>query len=150
MSNTIEIDLDDYLTLEERKEMARDVFKAACARQTQADFERIISNSAYYLVGDAVNQHFNGEIVEILKANTIKVVNNLSSTTVFSPPNAWGRSESKGFTHLQEAVDELQPEINKRVREVIASYNSEELREMIERQVGEAIINKLTSRSDES
>ncbi len=144
MTNTIEIDLNDYLTYDDRKEMARDVFRAACARQTQADFERIISNSAYFLVADLVNQHFSGEMVEILKAKTIHVIENLSSHTVFYPPSAWDRAASKGFEHLQTLLDEQKPLIADRLKTVIANYNSDDLREMVERQVGQAIINKLT------
>lgn len=144
MTNTIEINLNDYISEEDRRQVARDVFKAECARHAQADFERILSNSAYFMVGDLVNQHFDGSMIEVLKANAIRVINNLSSVTVFSPPSAWDRAASKGFTFMQEALEELKPAIHKRVHEVIAGYNSEDLREIIERQVGEAIIAKLT------
>lgn len=144
MNSKIEIDLNDYLTEEDRTQMAREAFKEACARHTQKDFERIISNSAYFMVGDLVDQHFDGTMVEVLKANAIKVINGLSSSTVFSPPSAWDRAASKGFTFMQESLEELKPEIRNRVHEVIASYSSDDLRELIERQVGEAIIAKLT------
>lgn len=144
MPSTIEIDLNDYITEDERKQMARDVFKAECARHVQADFERVLSNSAYYMVGELVDQHFDGSMVEVLKAKAIQVIKGLSSSTVFSPPSAWDRAASKGFTFMQESLEELKPAIHKRVQEVIATYNSEELRELIERQVGEAIIAKLT------
>lgn len=144
MTNTIEIDLNDYLTEDERKEIALDVFRSACARQTQGEFERIISNSAYFLVSDLVDQHFSGGMVEVLKAKTIHVIENLSSHTVFSPPSAWDRAASKGFEHLQALLDEQKPLIADRLKTVIANYNSEDLREMVERQVGQVIINKLT------
>lgn len=149
MSSTIEIDLNDYITEDERKQMARDVFKVECARHVQKDFERILSNSAYYMVGELVDQHFDGCMVEVLKANAIKVINGLSSSTVFSPPSAWERAASKGFEHMQSAIDDFKPEIYARVHEVIASYNSDDLRELIERQVGEAIIAKLTKSDDD-
>lgn len=145
MNNCIEIDLNEYLSEDERKQIAREEFRNQCARISQKDFERIISNSAYYMVGETVDAHFDGGMVEVLKANAIKVIKNLSSSTVFSPPSAWDRASSKGFDHMQAALDELKPMIQARVAELIASYNSEELREIIERQVGEAIISKLTS-----
>lgn len=144
MTNAIEIDLNDYITEDERKEMARDVFKAACARQTQAEFERILSKSAYHMVGDLVDQHFEGSMVEVLKGNAIKVINSLSSHTVFSPPSAWDRSSSKGFDHLQSLLDEQKPLIAKRLTDLISTLDGDYLREMIERQVGDAIIAKLT------
>lgn len=143
MSSTF--DVASYLTEEEMKRIASEEFRAVCARSSKENFERIISNSAYYMVGEAVDAHFDGGMVELLKANAIKVIKNLSSSTVFSPPNAWDRASSKGFDHMQSALDELKPMIQSRVAELIAGYNSEDLRELIERQIGDAIMNKLTS-----
>ncbi|MBP5060408.1 hypothetical protein [Pseudomonas chlororaphis] len=144
-NNQITLSIDDYLSEAEKKQIVADAFRAEAARHSQEDFERIISNSAYHLVSEAVDTHFDGGMVEVLTANAIKVINNLSSTTVFSPPNAWDRAASKGFEHLQAALDDLKPLIRGRVSELIASYDSAHMSEMIERQVGEAIIRKLTA-----
>ncbi|KAF1004396.1 MAG: hypothetical protein GAK36_00065 [Pseudomonas sp.] len=143
--NQITLSIDDYLSEDEKKRIAIDAFRAAAACRSQQDFERIISNSAYDLVAKVVDAHFEGSMVETLKSKAIGVINNLSPLTVFSPPNAWDRAASKGFEHLQAALDDLQPLIHSRVSELIASYDSEHLNEMIERQVGEAIIRKLTA-----
>jgi uncharacterized membrane-anchored protein YjiN (DUF445 family) len=139
------INFDDYISEAEKKQIVIDAFRAEASRHSQKDFERIISNSAYHMVGEVVDAHFDGGMVELLKANAIKVINSLSSSTVFSPPNAWDRASSKGFDHMQSALEELKPMIHQRVAELISNYNSEELRELIERQVGEAIIKKLTA-----
>jgi hypothetical protein len=142
-TETVTFNVSDYLSEDEMKNIAAQEFRAACANSSSKNFERIISNSAYDLVGELVDQHFDGKLVEVLKANTIKVIEGLSSHTVFSPPSAWDRAASKGFEHLQSLLDENKPMIEHRLRSIIANYNSEELREMVERQVGEAIIAKL-------
>ncbi|MFV3380328.1 hypothetical protein [Pseudomonas sp. NY15354] len=139
------INVDDYLSESDKRRIVTDAFSAAAASHAQKDFERIISNSAYYLVGDIVDQHFDGNMVATLKDKAISVINNLSSTTVFSPPNAWDRAASKGFEHMQSALDELKPMIHQRVHDLIARYSSEELRSLIEEQIGDAIIKKLTA-----
>lgn len=139
------INVDDYLSESDKRRIVTDAFSAAAAAHAQKDFERIISNSAYYLVGEIVDQHFDGNMVATLKDKAISVINNLSSSTVFSPPNAWDRAASKGFEHMQSALDELKPMIHQRVHELIARYNSEELRSLIEEQIGDAIIKKLTA-----
>ncbi|AGA72935.1 MULTISPECIES: hypothetical protein [Pseudomonas] len=139
------INVDDYLSESDKRRIVTDAFSAAAAAHAQKDFERIISNSAYYLVGEIVDQHFDGNMVATLKDKAISVINNLSSSTVFSPPNAWDRAASKGFEHMQSALDELKPMIHQRVHDLIARYNSEELRSLIEEQIGDAIIKKLTS-----
>lgn len=139
------INVDDYLSESDKRRIVTDAFSAAAAAHAQKDFERIISNSAYYLVGEIVDQHFDGNMVATLKDKAISVINNLSSSTVFSPPDAWDRAASKGFEHMQSALDELKPMIHQRVHDLIARYNSEELRSLIEDQIGDAIIKKLTS-----
>lgn len=139
------INVDDYLSESDKRRIVTDAFSAAAAAHSQKDFERIISNSAYYLVGEIVDQHFDGNMVATLKDKAISVINNLSSSTVFSPPNAWDRAASKGFEHMQSALDELKPMIHQRVHDLIARYSSEELRSLIEEQIGDAIIKKLTA-----
>lgn len=139
------INVDDYLSESDKRRIVTDAFSAAAAAHAQKDFERIISNSAYYLVGEIVDQHFDGNMVATLKDKAISVINNLSSSTVFSPPNAWDRAASKGFEHMQSALDDLKPMIHQRVHDLIARYNSEELRSLIEEQIGDAIIKKLTA-----
>ena len=141
----ITLNVDDFLSESEKKQIVSDAFRAEASRKSAEDFERIISNSAYHLVSAAVDAHFDGKMVEVLKASTIKVIENLSTHTVFSPPNAWDRAASKGFEHLQSSLDDLKPAIQARVAELIASYDSGYLGEMIERQVGEAILRKLTA-----
>lgn len=145
MSNKTTFNVSDYLDESDMKQIATEEFRSVCAKSSKENFERIISNSAYHLVGELVDQHFDGELIETLKVNAIKVVNSLSSSTVFSPPNAWDRQASKGFEHMQSALDELKPEIHVRVKQVIASYSSEDLRELIESQVSAAIMAKLAS-----
>lgn len=137
------INVDDYLSESDKRRIVTDAFSAAAAAHAQKDFERIISNSAYYLVGEIVDQHFDGNMVATLKEKAISVINNLSSSTVFSPPNAWDRAASKGFEHMQSALDELKPLIHQRVHDLIARYNSDELCSLIEEQISEAIIAKL-------
>jgi hypothetical protein len=139
----ITVNIDDYLDESQKRAIVADAFRAAASQHAIKDFERIISNSAYYLVGDIVDQHFEGRMIETLKGKTIEVINKLSSTTVFSPPNAWDREASKGWQQMQSAIEELKPMIHQRVSEIIANYNSEELRRLIEEQISEAIIKKL-------
>jgi len=136
--------VSDYLSEEDMKRIATEEFRAACGRSSKENFDRIISNSAYYLVGDLVDEHFSGDMVETLKAKTIEVINGLSSHTVFSPPSAWDRAASKGFEHLQTLLDEQKPLIAERLTDLISTLDSGDLREMVGRQVGEAIIAKLT------
>lgn len=141
----ITLNVDEYLSESEKRQIVADAFRSVAAKTAQKDFERIISNSAYYMVGEIVDQHFDGNMVATLKAKTISVINTLSSTTVFSPPNAWDREASKGWQQMQQAIEHLKPMIHQRVSDIIADYDHSALRDLIETQVGEAIIKKLTA-----
>lgn len=141
----ITVDIDDYLDESQKRVIVAEAFRRASAQHAQKDFERIISNSAYYLVGEIVDEHFDGRMVEFLKAKTIDVINKLSSSTVFSPPNAWDREASKGWQQMQQAIEDLKPMIHQRVSDIIDDYDHSALRDLIETQVGEAIIKKLQS-----
>lgn len=141
----MQFNVEQYLSEDEMKDIARQAFRESCAASCKENFERIISNSAYYLVGDIVDQNFDGRLVEVLKGKTIEVISKLSSATVFSPPNAWDREASKGWSQMQQALEELKPMIHQRVSDIIADYDQSALRDLIETQVGEAIIKKLTA-----
>ena len=67
------INVDDYLSESDKRRIVTDAFSAAAAAHAQKDFERIISNSAYYLVGEIVDQHFDGSMVATLKDKAISV-----------------------------------------------------------------------------
>ncbi|WP_419204358.1 hypothetical protein [Bordetella trematum] len=141
----ITINIDDYLSDEEKRQIARDEFRAACDRRSATDFERILSNAAYDLVRKEVDAAFDGDMVDTVRAQTVKVINGLSSHTVFSPPNAWDRSASKGYTYLQEAIEAARPAIAERVLAIIDTMSAVDLRERIEDLVCDAIIGKLTA-----
>lgn len=141
----ITINIDDYLGEEEKRQIARDEFRAACARRSAADFERILSNAAYDLVRKEVDDAFDGDMADTVRAQAVKVINGLSSHTVFSPPNSWDRNASKGYTYLQEAVEAARPLMVERVLTIIDTMSAVDLRERIEDLVCDAIIGKLTA-----
>ncbi len=144
----ITINIDDYLGEEEKRQIARDEFRAACARRSAADFERILSNAAYELVRKEVDAVFDGGMVETVRANAIKVINQLSSYSVFTPPSPWDREASKGWTYLQQAVEEAKPVMAARVLEIVTQMDADYLRSMIDGLIGDVIVSKLTAPSE--
>lgn len=140
----VTINIDDYLTDEDRREIAKEEFRAICRRRSQVDFERILSNSAYDLVRREVDAVFDGKMAETVQANAVKIINNLSSYTIFSPPNAWDKQATKGWELLQSAIEAARPEINERVLAIVAELNADELRERLDGVIGDVIVSRLT------
>ena len=138
------IDLDDYVSEEEKKAIAIEEFRRVAAKKCELDFERILSNASYSLVQKVVDDAFDGGMVATVKAKSIEIINALSSFTVFKKPDAWDRGESKGWSHLQAAIDEAKPVIQERVNAVIADLSDEDLRELISDRITDAVLSKLS------
>lgn len=112
---TININIDDYISEAERKEIARDCFRQICLDKFKDDHERIFSNAAHHIVMDEVSRAFDGKHVEHLKCKTIEVINGLSAFTVFDKGSAYSH-EGAGYAALKLAVHENQKHLNERGR----------------------------------
>lgn len=145
MSKTVEIDIDDFVTESDKRQIARDAFRQMCVATSQKDFERILSNAGYNMVKEEVDLVFDGEMATAVRNNAIKVINSLTAHTVFKKADAWDRDESKAWRHLQVAMDDLQPVIAQRVTEIIQGMTRDDLHELIQQQISVAIIDKLTA-----
>lgn len=138
------INIDDYLTEEDRRQIARDEFRAACARRSHADFERILSNAAYDLVQKEVDAAFDGNMAEIIRSKSTEIIKGLTGFSVFRAPSAYDKEASKAWQYMQEAIEAARPVLHERMLAIVAEMDHDELRASIDRQIGEVIINKLT------
>lgn len=141
------INIDDYLGEEEKGQIARQEFRAACARRCATDFERILSNAAYELVQKEVDAAFDGNMADVVRTKAVEVINKLSDFTVFRRPDAWDRESSKGWTYLQEAIEAAKPVMAERVLAIIAELDGDDLRGRLDGLIGDVIVSKLTAPS---
>lgn len=138
------IDINDYISEADKRELARQAFRDAAARTSAADFERILSNAAYALARAEVDAAFNGNMVQVVREKALEVIKGMTALTVFKRADAWERGESNGWKILQQTVAESQPLITARVHEVIAAIDKEQLRAEIGERIASAILEKLT------
>ena len=143
---TIEIELDAYLSDADKREVCTEAFRAAVTKRTEKDFERILSNAGYHLVSAQVDAAMGGDMQAVIASNAVKVINKLCTFTVFGKPDAWGREASRGWVHLQAAMDEAAPAIRARVLEIVANLDEETLREIIVDNLAASIMEKLQSK----
>lgn len=144
-TNTITVNISDYLSDDDMRQIAIEQFRAVAAQKACKDFERILDNAAYELVRREVDSVFDGGMAETVKAKAIEVIGNLSTFTVFKKPDVWDRGSSKAWDHLQAAMDGAQPAISDRVQEIVSSLDRDYLYDLICEKVGVAIMDKLTS-----
>ena len=98
------IQVEDYLTEEEKRQIAIEVFTEQCRKRTAEDFERIITNSAYHAVWAAVDEFLDGNATDMLREKVVNVINDLSFFAVFAKPNAWDRVENQAYGVLMDSV----------------------------------------------
>lgn len=143
--STFELDIDQYLTEDDKKQICREQFSEVARLKCQADFERIISNSSYMIVRDEVDKLCDGKMQEFLVDRIEKVVKELSAFTVFNGPDAWDKTASKGWHLLQEATEHAKPLIVARVVELVEGMSQEDLAYRIQEPLVAAVIEKLKS-----
>lgn len=82
----IKINIEDYLDKEEIKEL----ISYEISKSAKNDAERILSNTAYSVVFDAVDKALDNKAKDIIKEKTLDIINNLSDFCLFRRADAWG------------------------------------------------------------
>lgn len=139
----VTFEIEDYLNEDQMRVIAQDEFRAACARSSKENFERILSNAGYALVRDEVDAVFDDGLAHAVKAKALDVIEKFTANSVFCAPNAWDQEASKGWTHLQSAVDEAKPMIEAKVAEYVQNMSEDELRELVADRFADALIAKI-------
>lgn len=138
------MEIKDYLSEEEMKEIAREEFKNFL-KNTFED-ERKLANLAYLMVSKYSNDLFDEKTTNILKEKILKIVNELSPYIVFYKDD-FHKIESKAHKLVQDIVLEKKPLINKRIEDIINNIDFKEFngnfKEEIQEGVYETIVNKL-------
>lgn len=141
----ITVNIDDYLSEDDKRRICREQFAAVAACKAKEDFERIIKNASYEIVRGEVDDLFDGNMESFLKQQIERVVSSLSAFTVFNGPDAWDKTASKGWHILQDAVQEASPLIHQRVAKLVADIEDGELAFLIQDLLVAAIMDKLKS-----
>lgn len=143
--NKVEINIDNYLSEQDKKEIAANWFRDVLAAQFRENPERIISNAAYFSISqecDKIVPEFQDLLVQKVK----EVITKLTASTVFDKPNAWDRDrDGNSSYHLLKSVvlskrERLENKVNKIIDELDPSITDididYELRQMILKRLG--------------
>ncbi len=114
-----EIDFSKYLSEDERKVIAEQVFRDVCFQTFQKDAERIFSNAAYHAVYKLVDEQHNGKAGEIIAEKAIKLIDELSVFTVFKRKDFWEKDDSAGYKALNEAIVHNKEKLTNKIATII-------------------------------
>lgn len=117
----MQIKVEDYLSREDITEMIRYQLNVAIRK----DAERILSNTAYAVVFEAVDKALDDKAKDIIKEKTLDIINKLSEFCLFRRADAWGAKASVGQEIVDKALVDNTATIYKRVESIIAELNIE-------------------------
>ena len=136
----MQIRVEDYLSKEEITEMIREQLCYAIKK----DSERILSNTAYSVVFDAVDKALDNKAKDIIKEKVLDCVNELSEFYVFRSANAWDNEASVGRNIIDKALVDNTSAIYKRVEGVINNLDIEgKIEERIEDSLEDILLTAL-------
>ena len=125
MEHKLEINIKDYLTIDEIKDIIRDEFAASVARalSKEADLTRIIGNIAHEIVFDEVGKYI-PNYKELLAKNIKQIIEKQDYRwQIFRCKDVWDREEGPGLTIIKETLKANKDSIKKRVEDAINNFD---------------------------
>jgi hypothetical protein len=130
---TIEIDINKYLSEEEKKSIAIDVFKERLSKdlfkgcsgtvQSDSEIQRIIGNISHAIVMKEVQKHI-PDCEKMIKSKTIQALEKEDfSYQIFKKKDAWGGEESLAVTYIKEVVQASRDVFKSKIKETIENYD---------------------------
>lgn len=142
----MEIDLDKYLSEEEKADIAREEFRATCRMKSHQDFERIINNSLYRFIYKQVDSCIDFNLKTYIRKKLPEIIGDLSTRSIFRRKDVWEKENSKGYEILQETIKDCKPYIEKKVKNLIKNcdlpYAREELTDSLSESLFKVLFNK--------
>lgn len=143
----MEINIDDYISEEERKRIAEEEYRSVIRNYVNVDKERILTNCAYRVVQKLVDEAFNEDLNQILVGKVEKIINDLSAYSVFKRKDAWDKDESKGYKYLEQAVDKHKDLVEDRVVEIINNLDPSDFHYKLEQLMYQVVENRLLGKT---
>lgn len=117
--STLEINIDDYITEEEKKLIAKEAFKEACwlKFKNENEVQRIIENSAYGIVYKMVDETFDKNLTTVLTDKVQHLILNMQQYNLFRKPDVWSREPNSAYQILERALLDNKELIESQVKE---------------------------------
>ena len=117
----IKINVEDYLDREEIKEL----ISYEISKSAKNDAERILSNTAYGVVFEAVDKALDSSMQEIITQKVLKIIDGLSEFCVFRDLDvSYGRQEaSLGYKMINSALTENKKLLDDKVYNLLTGYD---------------------------
>jgi hypothetical protein len=125
------VNIEEYLSEGEMKNIAREAFTAHCAEVFRKDHERIFGNVAHKMVWDEVDKLVDGDITEAIAKRVAEIIPQISEYTVFRAKGIYDREESPGQTALRAAVNRHAATLGERVAYLAGEITKQDVIDML-------------------
>ena len=130
----VEIDINEYLSEEDKREIAIEVFRQQVKNQlfkstdgtvqSDSEVQRVIGNITHEIVFQEVQKYI-PDAKEQIQKNVQKAIGKDVTYQVFKKKDAWDRDESLAVAYIREEVKANEEVFKERIREAIANYDLE-------------------------
>lgn len=136
------IEIENYLSDDEIRQIVEEEFRNRIKSlfRTEKEITRIVTNLGYYNTFKIIENEV-PNFKELIKEQTKKQCENISSYSVFRKKDAFESENSLAQDYLEEAVEENKEIINKRVVEIMNSIDNQDLADEICSLLEEKIMN---------
>lgn len=125
MEHKLEIKIEDYLTIDEMKDIIRDEFATSVARvlSKETNLTRIIGNIAHEIVFNEVGKYI-PNYKELLTKNVKQIMEKKDyKWEIFRCKDVWDREEGPGLTIIKETLNSNKEAIKKRIEDAINNFD---------------------------
>ena len=148
MNQEIKVNVSEFFSKEELKEIAEQELRAAFRAQFQkeSDVERVIVNLSWEYVCKLVAEQWDGDFEELLRQKVRKAIEDVVGWQVFRRKDGWESSESPAVKIMDEELKNSHPLIRAAIEKHIAEYPFHELdKTEIGETIWEVIMEKILS-----
>ena len=129
----MEIDIKNYLSFDEQKELAVEVFKDRMAAElfksnkgtvvADSEVQRIIGNISHQIVMDEVQKYI-PDAEQMIKDKVRSIITESTlSYEIFKRKDVWDKEESLAVKYINETVAEYKDTFKQRIRDVMDGYD---------------------------
>lgn len=134
MKIEIDINIDNYLSEQDKKELIKEVFKERIEQelfksrkgtvQSDAEIQRIIGNIAHEIVMVEVQKYI-PNCEQLIKDKVVEAINkdNTIYHRVFEKKDLWGREQSLALDYIEDVVRNNKSVIADKAKQAIEDYN---------------------------
>lgn len=123
----LEINIDEYISDTEKRQIALEAFKDVCEDKFRKDSERIFSNTAHSIVWEEVAKLHDEDVSKKIAQKVSELIENLSEYSVFRATGHWEK-ESVAHKVMGEAVSENKENLKNRISKIIDGIDEDAIR----------------------